>query len=60
MWLQVFITYNERNKRLFDKTKRDANTIMEMIVGYVKLKLMSMKVKEYVQIRKLGITLGPE
>ena len=38
---------------MFDKTKRDANTIMEMIVEYVKLKLMSMKVKEYVQIRKI-------
>ena len=48
-----YYIWNERNKRLFDKGKRDVETMTEMIVEHVKLKLMSMRVKYFVQLRNL-------
>ncbi|PWA87411.1 RNA-directed DNA polymerase, eukaryota, Reverse transcriptase zinc-binding domain protein [Artemisia annua] len=49
----MYYFWNERNNRLFDKTRREAAIVIEMIIEHVKLKLMSMKVKESVQIRKV-------
>ncbi|GJV61379.1 hypothetical protein Tco_1467479 [Tanacetum coccineum] len=44
------ILRNERNKRLFDKESRNVKTITRLIIKYVKLKLISLKVKQSVQI----------
>ncbi|GJT39670.1 hypothetical protein Tco_0939535 [Tanacetum coccineum] len=44
------ILRNERNKRLFDKESRNVETITRLIIKYVKLKLISLKVKQSVQI----------
>ncbi|GJY91598.1 unusual floral organs-like protein [Tanacetum coccineum] len=44
------ILRNERNKRLFDKESRNVETITRLIIKYVKLKLISLKVKQSAQI----------
>ncbi|GKA01488.1 hypothetical protein Tco_0674153 [Tanacetum coccineum] len=44
------ILRNERNKRLFDKESRNVETITRLIIKYVKLKLISLMVKQSVQI----------
>ncbi|GJV44302.1 F-box/kelch-repeat protein-like protein [Tanacetum coccineum] len=48
------ILRNERNKRLFDKESRNVETITQLIIKYVKLKLISLKVKQSVQVRKVA------
>ncbi|GJY41924.1 hypothetical protein Tco_0429194 [Tanacetum coccineum] len=48
------ILRNERNKRLFDKESRNVETITRLIIKYVKLKLISLKVKQSVQVRKVA------
>ncbi|GJW82400.1 unusual floral organs-like protein [Tanacetum coccineum] len=47
------ILRNERNKRPFDKESRNVETITRLIIKYVKLKLISLKVKQSVQVRKV-------
>ncbi|GJV74320.1 hypothetical protein Tco_1494315 [Tanacetum coccineum] len=48
------ILKNKRNKRLFDKESRNVETITRLIIKYVKLKLISLKVKQSVQVRKVA------
>ena len=50
MWLQVFITYNERNKRLFTSERIDNRQLSENVIDHVRLKLSSLKVKKSAQI----------
>nr|GEU97574.1 protein MOR1 isoform X2 [Tanacetum cinerariifolium] len=50
----VYYVWNEKNKRLFDRESRNVETITRLIIEYVKLKLMSLTVKQSVQVRKVA------
>lgn len=50
----IYYVWNERNKRLFENEKRTEEIVIGIILEYVKLKLMSLRVRDSVQVRKVA------
>nr|GEY58160.1 RNA-directed DNA polymerase, eukaryota, reverse transcriptase zinc-binding domain protein [Tanacetum cinerariifolium] len=50
----VYYVWQERNKRIMANEFRSADVLFEIILEYVKLKIMSLKVKLSVQVRKVA------
>ncbi|GJW60524.1 hypothetical protein Tco_0109859, partial [Tanacetum coccineum] len=50
----VYFIWNERIKRLFDDDQRSSEVVIELIIKHTKLKLMSLKVTESIQVRKVA------
>ncbi|GJV39627.1 hypothetical protein Tco_1418067 [Tanacetum coccineum] len=48
-WIRI-----ERDKRIFEMERRDVETVIGLINEHVKLKLMSLKVNDSMQVRKLA------
>nr|GEZ45879.1 RNA-directed DNA polymerase, eukaryota, reverse transcriptase zinc-binding domain protein [Tanacetum cinerariifolium] len=52
--LTVYYVWQERNKRIMANEFRSADVLFKNILEYVKLKIMSLKVKLSVQVRKVA------
>ncbi|GKA36584.1 hypothetical protein Tco_0723149 [Tanacetum coccineum] len=50
----VYYVWQERNKRIMANEFRSADVLFEIILEYVKLKIMSLKVKLSVQVKKVA------
>ncbi|GJR23457.1 RNA-directed DNA polymerase, eukaryota, reverse transcriptase zinc-binding domain protein [Tanacetum coccineum] len=51
----VYFVWQERNDKMFKQSKRDKDTLMQLITETVKLRLMSFKVKESKAVRDVEV-----
>ncbi|GKD73951.1 reverse transcriptase zinc-binding domain-containing protein [Tanacetum coccineum] len=50
----VYYIWDERNKRLFGNQKRDYKTVLLIIINHIRIKLTSLKVKNFAQVARVN------